>query len=132
MLLTDARRPARVDARGEYVALERQDRSRWDGKRIAEGIAALQSGALAQLDSSFRADIDHQLQDAPVARGVLGTLIAATALSVLLAVIGLLTTLLGGTRDERVESDLEEQGDGPRECEKRLLELSEFNRLKFN
>jgi hypothetical protein len=45
---------------------------------------------------------------------VLGTLIAATALSVLLAVIGLLTTLLGGSRDERVESDLEEQGVGPR------------------
>jgi hypothetical protein len=76
--------------------------------------AALGSGALAQLESSFRADIDHQLQDAPVARGVLGMLIAATALSVLLAVIGLLTTLLGGTRDERVESDLEEQGVGPR------------------
>jgi hypothetical protein len=75
---------------------------------------ALGSGALTQLDSSFRADIDHQLQDAPVAHGVLGTLIAATALSVLLAVIGLLTTLLGGTRDERVESDLEEQGVGPR------------------
>jgi ABC-type antimicrobial peptide transport system permease subunit len=69
---------------------------------------------LAHLGSSFRADIDHQLQDGPVARGVLGTLIAATALSVLLAVIGLLTTLLGGTRDERVESDLEEQGVGPR------------------
>jgi hypothetical protein len=76
--------------------------------------AALGSGALAQLDPSFRADIDHQLRDAPVARGVLGTLIAATALSVLLAVVGLLTTLLGGARDERVESDLEEQGVGPR------------------
>ena len=76
--------------------------------------AALGSGVLAQLDSSFRADIDHQLQDAPVARGVLGTLIAATALSMLLVVIGFLTTLLGGTRDERVESDLEEQGVGPR------------------
>ena len=76
--------------------------------------AALASGALAQLDSSFRADIDHQLQDAPVARGVLGTLIAATALSVLLAAVGLLTTLFGGTRDERLESDLEEQGVGPR------------------
>ena len=75
--------------------------------------AALGSGVLAQLDSSFRADIDHQLQDAPVARGVLGTLIAATALSMLLVVIGFLTTLLGGTRDERVESDLEEQGVGP-------------------
>jgi hypothetical protein len=76
--------------------------------------AALASGALAQLDSSFRADIDHQLRDAPVARGVLGTLIAATALSVLLAVVGLLTMLFGGTRDERLESDLEEQGIGPR------------------
>ncbi|HEX4671569.1 MAG TPA: hypothetical protein VH279_04845 [Solirubrobacteraceae bacterium] len=76
--------------------------------------AALASGALAQLDSSFRADIDHQLQDAPVAHGVLGTLIAATALSVLLAAAGFLTTLLGGTRDERIESDLDEQGVGPR------------------
>jgi hypothetical protein len=76
--------------------------------------AALESGALTQLDSSFRADIDHQLQDAPVAHGVLGTLIAATALSVLLAVAGFLTTLLGGSRDERVESDLDEQGVSPR------------------
>jgi len=75
--------------------------------------AALGSGALAQLDSSFRADIDHQLRDAPVARGVLETLIAATALSVVLAVVGLLTMLLGGARDERAESDLEEQGVGP-------------------
>ena len=76
--------------------------------------AALGSGALAQLDSSFRADLDHQLRDAPVARGVLGTLIAATALSVVLAVVGLLAALLGGARDERVASDLAEQGVGPR------------------
>ncbi len=76
--------------------------------------AALDSGTLAQLDSSFRVDLDHQLLDAPVARGVLGTLIAATALSVVLAVIGLLTALLGGARDERAESDLAEQGVGPR------------------
>jgi hypothetical protein len=76
--------------------------------------AALRRGMLAQLDSSFRADLDHQLRDAPVARGVLGTLIAAAALSVMLAVVGLLAALLGGARDERVESDLEEQGVGPR------------------
>ena len=76
--------------------------------------AALGSGALAQLDSSFRVDIDHQLRDAPVARGVLGTLIAATVLSAVLAVVGLLAALLGGVRDERVESDLQEQGVGPR------------------
>jgi hypothetical protein len=76
--------------------------------------AALDSGTLAQLDSSFRVDIDQQQQGAPVARGVLGTLIAATALSVALAVVGLLTALLGGARDERAESDLTEQGVGPR------------------
>jgi hypothetical protein len=76
--------------------------------------AALGSGTLAQLDSSFRVDLDHQLRDAPVARGVLGTLIAAAALSVVLAVVGLLTALLGGARDKRAESDLSEQGVGPR------------------
>jgi hypothetical protein len=76
--------------------------------------AALDGGTLAQLDSSFRSDLDHQLVDAPVARGVFGTLIAGTALSVALAVVGLLTALLGGARDERAESDLAEQGVGPR------------------
>ena len=87
----------------------------WIGTGHLAGLrAALGSGPLAQLDSSFRVDIDHQLQDAPVARGVLGTLIAATALSVVLAVVGLLAALLGGVRDERVESDLTEQGVGPR------------------
>jgi len=45
---------------------------------------------------------------------VLGTLIAATVLSVVLAVLGLLTALLGGARDARAESDLWEQGVGPR------------------
>jgi hypothetical protein len=76
--------------------------------------AALQRGPLAQLDSSFRADLDNQLRDAPVARGALGTLLAATALSVALAVVGLLTALLGGARDERAAGDLAEQGAGPR------------------
>ena len=76
--------------------------------------AVLGSGTLTQLDSSFRADIDQQLLRAPVARGVDRTLTAAAALSVVLAVVGLLTALLGGARDERAESDLTEQGVGPR------------------
>ncbi len=45
MLLTDARRPARVGADGELVPLADQDRSRWDRQAIAEGIA-LVSAAL--------------------------------------------------------------------------------------
>jgi RNA polymerase sigma-70 factor (ECF subfamily) len=37
MLLTDARRPARVDADGSMVRLADQDRSRWDRTLVAEG-----------------------------------------------------------------------------------------------
>jgi RNA polymerase sigma-70 factor (ECF subfamily) len=39
MLLTDARRPARVSATGELVTLAAQDRSRWDRALLAEGAA---------------------------------------------------------------------------------------------
>ena len=42
MLLHDARRAARVDAGGRYVALDDQDRSRWDQERIRDGLAALE------------------------------------------------------------------------------------------
>jgi RNA polymerase sigma-70 factor (ECF subfamily) len=41
MLIHDARRRARIDAAGEYVALPDQDRSRWDAERLAEGRAQL-------------------------------------------------------------------------------------------
>jgi RNA polymerase sigma-70 factor (ECF subfamily) len=37
MLLTEARRPARVSASGELVALDEQDRGAWDAALIAEG-----------------------------------------------------------------------------------------------
>jgi RNA polymerase sigma-70 factor (ECF subfamily) len=43
MLLHDARRAARVDAAGDLVALEDQDRSRWDRDSIAEGTAVLET-----------------------------------------------------------------------------------------
>jgi RNA polymerase sigma-70 factor, ECF subfamily len=42
MLLHDARRAARVDASGRYVALDAQDRSSWDQERIGEGLATLE------------------------------------------------------------------------------------------
>ncbi|MFF8836008.1 RNA polymerase sigma factor [Streptomyces sp. NPDC015130] len=38
MLLTDARRPARTSPLGELVPLAEQDRSRWDGRLIGEGV----------------------------------------------------------------------------------------------
>jgi RNA polymerase sigma-70 factor (ECF subfamily) len=39
MLLTEARRDARLDTDGAMVPLERQDRSRWNRELIAEGLA---------------------------------------------------------------------------------------------
>ncbi|MEA2302985.1 MAG: hypothetical protein QOH43_265 [Solirubrobacteraceae bacterium] len=41
MLLTDARRAARVDAQGRAVGLADQDRGRWDAEAIGEGAALL-------------------------------------------------------------------------------------------
>ena len=45
MLLHDARRAARVDAEGRYVALEHQDPDAWDDAEIREGLAALDRAA---------------------------------------------------------------------------------------
>src|SRR5262249_20993432 len=42
LLLTDARRGARLDASGALVPLEEQDRARWDAAMIAEGEALLE------------------------------------------------------------------------------------------
>ena len=42
MLLTDARRPARIDDAGDVVLLEDQDRARWDATAIAEGLALVE------------------------------------------------------------------------------------------
>jgi RNA polymerase sigma-70 factor (ECF subfamily) len=64
LLLTDARRPARVDDAGEVVPLADQDRSRWDAARIAEGCALLdaslrRTGGLAdpyQLQAAIAAE----------------------------------------------------------------------------
>ncbi len=47
MLLHDARRPARFEADGTLIPLDRQDRSRWNTARIEEGVRILQT-ALAK------------------------------------------------------------------------------------
>ena len=47
MLLTDARRDARVDAGGEIMLLEEQDRSRWHAGAIQEGLALVEEALLA-------------------------------------------------------------------------------------
>ncbi len=47
MLLTDARRAARTNARGEAIPLDEQDRSRWDHEAIRDG-AALVTEAMSK------------------------------------------------------------------------------------
>jgi len=58
MLLHDARRAARVDAGGRYVALDEQDRSLWDAERIADGLAKLERAV------GLRRPGEYQLQAA--------------------------------------------------------------------
>src|SRR5205823_11589327 len=41
LLLTEARRPARLDGSGEVVPLADQDRSMWNGACVAEGCGLL-------------------------------------------------------------------------------------------
>ncbi|HUQ03689.1 MAG TPA: sigma-70 family RNA polymerase sigma factor [Kofleriaceae bacterium] len=61
MLLTDARRDARTGDEGELIALDEQDRSRWDHAAIALGTAlvhgAMQKGAIGpyQLQAAIAA-----------------------------------------------------------------------------
>jgi RNA polymerase sigma factor (sigma-70 family) len=51
MLLNHARLPARIDAEGRIVPLDRQDRSLWDTREIAEGVRVLQSALAMQTES---------------------------------------------------------------------------------
>ena len=47
MLLHDSRRDARVDAQGDLVLLEDQDRTRWDQAQIREGLALVETALRA-------------------------------------------------------------------------------------
>jgi predicted RNA polymerase sigma factor len=62
MLLNHARLPARLDAAGRIVTLDRQDRSLWDAREIAEGVRVLQS-ALA-LQTEVRRPVRYQVEAA--------------------------------------------------------------------
>ena len=61
LLLTDARRPARTGPEGELIPLDKQDRSLWEARAIAEGVAlisdALPKGAIGpyQLQAAIAA-----------------------------------------------------------------------------
>jgi RNA polymerase sigma factor (sigma-70 family) len=54
MLLNHARLPARFDAEGRIVTLDRQDRGLWDTREIAEGVRVLQSALAVQRPGRYQ------------------------------------------------------------------------------
>ena len=69
MLLTDARRLARIGREGELVPLDKQDRTLWDQKAISEGVAlisqTLSRGSIGsyQLQAAIAAVHDEATRD---------------------------------------------------------------------
>lgn len=55
MLLQHSRRDTRVDADGDLVTLEEQDRSRWDHAAIEEGLSLIEDGGFFQLQAAIAA-----------------------------------------------------------------------------
>ncbi len=87
MLLHDARRAARVDARGRYVALDDQDRSLWDRGRIGDGLARLERAV------RLRRPGEYQLQAAIMALQMQGAEAEATDWSQIAELYGALARL---------------------------------------
>ncbi len=56
MLLNHARLPARLDPEGRIVTLDRQDRSRWDTREIAEGVRVLQSALALERPGRYQVE----------------------------------------------------------------------------
>jgi RNA polymerase sigma factor (sigma-70 family) len=54
MLLNHARLEARIDPEGRLVTLDRQDRSLWDTREIAEGVRVLQSALAIQRPGRYQ------------------------------------------------------------------------------
>ncbi len=54
MLLNHARLPARFDAQGRIVTLDRQNRGLWDSREIAEGVRVLQSALAVQRPGRYQ------------------------------------------------------------------------------
>jgi RNA polymerase sigma factor (sigma-70 family) len=56
MLLNHARLPARLDGEGRIITLDRQDRSLWDTREIAEGVRVLQSALAMERPGRYQVE----------------------------------------------------------------------------
>jgi ABC-type antimicrobial peptide transport system permease subunit len=73
------------------------------------------------LQVSAQRDVEDELRSDPLARGSLALLLMTGAAAAVLAVVGLLLTIVGDVRDESGELfDLETQGTTPRELRRHL------------
>jgi RNA polymerase sigma-70 factor (ECF subfamily) len=54
MLLHDARSSTRIDESGKLIPLEQQDRSRWNGKQVEEGVAILDRAILLRRPGPYQ------------------------------------------------------------------------------
>ena len=81
----------------------------------AQVAATLRKPPFAVLDVSSRAAIHAELQNDPIARGIVSSLVAAALAALALALLGVALATLGFLRDEGDSLfDLESQGAGPR------------------
>jgi RNA polymerase sigma-70 factor (ECF subfamily) len=87
MLLHDARRAARVDSSGRWVALDDQDRSLWDRGRIREGLARLERAV------RLRRPGEYQLQAAITALQMQGPQAGGTDWAQIVELYGALVRL---------------------------------------
>ncbi len=108
MLLTDARRPARADARGELVPLDEQDRSLWDAGMIAEGQRVLNESI------AFGAVGGYQLQAAIAAVHARARRAKDTDWSEVLALYGLLDGVAPGPMVSLNRAVAAAMAEGPR------------------
>jgi predicted RNA polymerase sigma factor len=119
MLLTDARRPARVTASGDLVPLEEQDRMLWDRELIAEGTAVLDAayvrGAVGE----------YQLQAAIAALHCRAPRAEDTEWAQILALYGLLERMTGNPVVSLNKAVALAMVDGPRAGLKALDELGD-------
>jgi RNA polymerase sigma factor (sigma-70 family) len=108
MLLTDARRPARADGRGELVPLDEQDRSLWDAAMIAEGRRVLDESIAAGAVGPY------QLQAAIAAAHDRAPRAADTDWAEILALYGLLEGVAPGPMVALNRAVAAAMADGPR------------------
>jgi RNA polymerase sigma factor (sigma-70 family) len=89
MLLIDARRPARTNAAGELITLAEQDRTQWDHRLIAEGVAMINRAV------GMRPVGEYQIQAAIAAVHDQAPRAADTDWPQILALYGLLEKITG-------------------------------------